>query len=207
MPNARSGSVAISSDGKSIVWVPESGMASVSQDLGRTWSACKGLSGPGQVLADRIDSSVFTFIQRNGETVYVSRNGGSTFERSGALPGPARRGRASFAKSGEILIPTSKGLARSRDFGASWAVLPGIHCEAIAYGKGGSVPSLFAIGAVDSREGVYWSTDDGRSWRMVNDARSGFGTMQVIEGDRRVYGRVFVGTNGRGVIYGDLVRR
>jgi len=39
----------------------------------------------------------------------------------------------------------------------------------------------------------------------VNDAASGFGTMMHIAGDPKTFGRVYIGTNGRGLVVFDPV--
>ena len=40
---------------------------------------------------------------------------------------------------------------------------------------------------------------------LVND-QHGFGEMRAITGDPRVYGRVYLGTGGRGIFYGDIAK-
>jgi hypothetical protein len=37
----------------------------------------------------------------------------------------------------------------------------------------------------------------------VNDDQHQYGWISVISGDPRVFGRVYFGANGRGIIYGD----
>ena len=79
--------------------------------------------------------------------------------------------------------------------------------KAIAFGKaapGKSYPTAFIIGKINGVEGFYRSTDEGKTWVQINDAKTGFGTGERIEGDPRIFGRVYIGTNGRGVIYGDI---
>jgi hypothetical protein len=39
----------------------------------------------------------------------------------------------------------------------------------------------------------------------INDAQHQWGNrFECIAGDPRIYGRVYVGTNGRGILYGDI---
>ncbi|NUS14041.1 MAG: hypothetical protein HOY69_21985 [Streptomyces sp.] len=53
--------------------------------------------------------------------------------------------------------------------------------------------------------GVYRSDDAGRHWTRINDDRHQYGwTGAAITGDPRIHGRVYLGTDGRGVLYGDL---
>jgi hypothetical protein len=51
--------------------------------------------------------------------------------------------------------------------------------------------------------GLYRSTDEGRRWRRINDDSQRFGQVRVIAGDPKHFDRVYVGTGGRGVLYGD----
>jgi hypothetical protein len=47
----------------------------------------------------------------------------------------------------------------------------------------------------------------GASWVRINDDAHQFGMLGTISGDPRIYGRVYVGTQGRGIVYGDLSHR
>jgi len=78
--------------------------------------------------------------------------------------------------------------------------------NAVGFGRprsGVGYPSVFLIGAVSGVEGAFRSDDGGNSWTLITDAQHGFGTMGHITGDPRLFGRVYIGTNGRGVLYGD----
>src|SRR5262249_28309780 len=45
----------------------------------------------------------------------------------------------------------------------------------------------------------------GGTWVRINDDQHQWGTANAaIAGDPRVYGRVYIATNGRGIIYGDI---
>jgi CRP-like cAMP-binding protein len=50
---------------------------------------------------------------------------------------------------------------------------------------------------------LFRSDDVGESWVAISDADHMFGQINVLSGDPRVYGRVYLGTGGRGIIYGD----
>lgn len=41
--------------------------------------------------------------------------------------------------------------------------------------------------------------------RIINDDAHQFGSLGVIAGDPRIYGRVYLGTQGRGIVLGDII--
>jgi hypothetical protein len=51
--------------------------------------------------------------------------------------------------------------------------------------------------------GLFRSSDSTRTWTRLDDERHQYGTIHQVAGDPRVAGRVFLATEGRGVIYGD----
>ena len=53
---------------------------------------------------------------------------------------------------------------------------------------------------------VYRSTDGAKSFLLINDFDHQYGSFNVIAGDPRVFGRVYFGTNGRGIIQANSVR-
>lgn len=50
--------------------------------------------------------------------------------------------------------------------------------------------------------GFYRSADAGATWIRINDDSHQFGGINVLEADRNVFGRLYVGTGGRGILYG-----
>jgi xyloglucan-specific exo-beta-1,4-glucanase len=77
----------------------------------------------------------------------------------------------------------------------------------LAFGKtppGRDYPALFAIGKRDDLRAIWRSDDVGATWVRVNDAQHEYGRrFRCIAGDPRVFGRVYVGTDGRGIVYGE----
>jgi cellulase/cellobiase CelA1 len=100
------------------------------------------------------------------------------------------------------------GLWHSTDGGASWTKLSNVdQADAIGFGKaatGASYQTLYTSAKIGGVRGIFRSTDKGATWTRINDDAHQWGwTGAAITGDPRVYGRVYVSTNGRGVIYGD----
>ena len=68
---------------------------------------------------------------------------------------------------------------------------------------GAEYPTVFLSGQVNGVKGVFRSTDEGRSWVRVSDDEHQYGTVNVVEGDPRVFDRVYLGPNGRGIVVGE----
>ncbi|MGW6243992.1 RICIN domain-containing protein [Streptomyces roseolus] len=205
---ARDGRVALSADGSTIVWT-EAGQAPYrSTDNGASWSRVDGLGNDAAVVADR--SSARTFYSLSGGTLHASTDGGATFTaRAGNLP--AGRLTAVPGIAGDLWIAgADKGLLHSTDGGRTFTTLTTVKsASALGFGKaapGASYQALYLIGTVKDVTGVFRSTDKGTTWLRVNDDAHQWGNIGgsgVITGDPDTYGRVYVGTNGRGLQYGD----
>ena len=69
---------------------------------------------------------------------------------------------------------------------------------------GASAPTLFALGTRDGLTAVWRSTDGGAKWDRINDDAHQWGLrFRMLSGDPRIFGRVYVATDGRGILYGD----
>ena len=70
--------------------------------------------------------------------------------------------------------------------------------------KDGDPPVLFVFGEVDGQRGLFRSDNNGRHWRRIDhDALRFGGIIRHVTGDPRLHGRVYFGTEGRGIWYGD----
>ena len=218
--SSSSGSIAVSADGQIFLWAPQGGTPSYSTDQGATWkkcclgqssaispdggvSECQGLSSGAKVAADRVNPAKLYASDRNG--VYVSTDGGANFQRSGATA--SGRPRPVFGVEGDLWIATSAGLLHSRDSGATFArVQPVAGATAVGFGMpapGRTYPAVYVAGSVANTWGVYRSDDVGETWQRVDDIGHQFGYINCLVGDPRRYGRVYLGTGGRGIVYGD----
>jgi hypothetical protein len=73
--------------------------------------------------------------------------------------------------------------------------------------SGQSYPAVFISGQVTNVTGIFRSDDQGTSWVRLNDDQHQFGlaSIHTFCADPRVFGRVYFGTEGRGIIYGDII--
>ncbi|MEV0794564.1 RICIN domain-containing protein [Kribbella sp. NPDC050459] len=207
--NANSGRVALAADGSTIVWTEAGQTPYRSTDKGASWSKVSGLGTDAVVVADR--SSASTFYSLTGGTLYASTDGGATFTaRAGKLP--AGRLTAVPGVAGDLWISGGgRGLLHSTDGGRSFTALVSVQSADSALGFGKAAPgttyqALYLIGTVQNVTGVFRSTDKGATWVRINDDAHQWGSIGgpgVITGDPDAYGRVYIGTNGRGLLYGD----
>lgn len=207
--DARDGRVALSADGSAIVWTQAGQAPYRSTDKGTSWTKVSGLGTGAVVVADR--SSARTFYSLSGGTLHASTDGGATFTaRATGLPTDGRL-TAVPGVAGHLWISGGgRGLLHSTDGGRTFTTLTTVKsASALGFGKaapGASYQALYMIGTVRDVTGVFRSTDKGATWLRVNDDAhqwGGIGGVGVITGDPDTFGRVYVGTNGRGLQYGD----
>ncbi|WP_371614172.1 RICIN domain-containing protein [Streptomyces sp. NBC_00454] len=206
--SADSGHIALAADGSTIVWT-EAGQAPYrSTDKGTTWSKVVGLGTDAVVVADR--SSASTFYSLAGGTLYASTDGGTAFTaRATSLP--SGRLTAVPGIAGDLWIAGgAKGLLHSTDGGRTFTTLTTVQsASALGFGKaapGAAYQALYLIGTVKDVTGVFRSTDKGATWLRINDDAHQWGNfagLGIVTGDPDTYGRVYIGTNGRGLQYGD----
>ncbi|WP_437051397.1 cellulose binding domain-containing protein [Streptomyces sp. enrichment culture] len=208
------GTVAAAADGSRFVWSPQGAGVHHATGFGTSWSPSSGIPSGAVVESDRVDPR--TFYGFKSGRFYVSTDGGATFTASSAtgLPaGDSVRFKALPGARGEVWLAGGAsdgpyGLWHSVDAGATFTKLPGVEeADTVGFGKaapGASYQTLFTSAQIDGVRGIFRSTDRGASWTRVNDDAHQWGwTGAAITGDPRVYGRVYVATNGRGIVYGD----
>ncbi|MEE1757400.1 sialidase family protein [Streptomyces sp. SP18CS02] len=211
------GPIATSADGAALLWSfahwdGTRHAAHRSLDNGATWSEVPSFPKGAAPVADPVDPTRFYAYDTDSGSVYVSTDGGATFTAgaTGLPSGDAQfRIAAAPGRHGDLWLSAKRnGLYRSVDAGRTFTKVSSCWASyALGFGKaapGAGYPAVFQTGAVDDFVGVYRSDDGARSWIRINDDAHQWGwTGEVITGDPRVHGRVYLGTNGRGIQYGD----
>jgi hypothetical protein len=206
-------SIALSADGSHIVWSPTGAAPSYSADQGATWRASTGLSAGLTAIADRVNPNKFYALDALMGRVLVSSDGGATFTAGATglstLPDYLLSDgtlSAVFGHEGHLWLTLgTHGLLRSIDGGKTFMPVAGpTEAFSSGFGKaktGATYPALYVWATVNGSTGVFRSDDEGKTFSEVTDAQHKFGTIHCVTGDQNVYGRVFVGTEGRGIQY------
>lgn len=206
--NVNGNKVAISADGTAILWRTTSNGIQISNNQA-TFSQVSSLPAGATIASDKKTNAVF--YAANGNTFYRSSDTGATFTAQGTLGSSTspRKIVVHPTVTGDVWVSTDKGLFHSTNNGASFSAISGVtQAWAIALGApatSGGYPALFAAADIGGI-GIFRSNDAGVNWVKINDAAHGFGSAAsaIISGDPRTYGRVYIGTNGRGIFYGDV---
>ncbi len=233
---AKDGRIAVSAtDPDNVVWMPRHDAATGlwhTRDRGRTWQpsqgAPAGLIWPDLVFsfykplaADRVRGGVFYLYDKADGRFYRSEDGGATWRHVARLPAQGaahhvnHRVLALPGRGGHVVVALQEhGLFRSTDGGDTWTRLDGVlFAESIGAGAPpapGAPATLWLLGTIegetDPPRSVYRSDDLGANWARIDDASLGWPSESVIVGDRQTPGRVYVGTNGRGIFRADAKR-
>ena len=205
------GKIAISADGGTIVWTPPNTNPAYSTDFGATWNKVDGLPMGTGTVADRVNANKFyAYVSAStGGAVYVSLDAGKTFTAAPNTVSFTGRGRlrSVFGREGDLWLVANGQLYRSSESGANFALVASMQAAyAVGFGKSSTTdgyPSVFLFGQVGAVTGFFRSDDAGIQWTRINDDAHQFGTAGFVAGDENVYGRVYIGTNGRGIVYGE----
>lgn len=220
----RGGRVAIAASGPRILWAPQQGEPYFTDDYGATWTKCESgeelkytvrgmdvFQFHQPLAADGADPNRF-YIFKKGK-LWRSDDGGASWKIVASTEDEGTHTLASVpGRANEVWLGMNyHGLRRSRDGGATWARLDNVTRAAMfAFGKnpsGGDFPSIYLQGAVNKQDGYFRSDDEGRTWVRIDLPTQKIGNApNTMAGDWQVPGRVFVGTNGRGILYGEPAR-
>lgn len=211
---AKGGKVAISCDGSTIMWRSSSisGKTYVTPDFGKSWYFADGLGYNTIFAADKVNPK--TFYAASEGQLYVSTDGGYYFEPTGAVVTDSCTITTVDGHEGHVWITGGTAVMYSEDGGKTFTVLKNICADALGFGapeKENGYPAIYVMGTdeVDGNknplgDGIYRSTDKGKTWQKINDDNHLFGNLTpAITGDSEIFGRVYFATNGRGIVMGD----
>ncbi|MET0461607.1 MAG: hypothetical protein ABW007_00580 [Chitinophagaceae bacterium] len=223
------GSIAVSANSKdNIVWLPSNDkLPYYTTDRGATWIQCSftGITTSGvnqyytarkPLCADRVQAGTFYFYHHlNG--IFSSTNNGVSWAKVGNAPASSRWNammKTVPGQSQDIWFAEGKqsnvvgGLWRSTDGGATWSAIPGIQ-QAFSFGFGksdttGGYPTVFVTGVAAGVHGIYRSDDSGATWQQIGTFPLGiFDYVDDIDGDKDVFGKVYLAFLGSGFAYGE----
>jgi photosystem II stability/assembly factor-like uncharacterized protein len=226
---ARLGSIAVSADGATWAWTPEREAPYATHDRGATWRPAQGLPAATRVVADPMNANAFYAISLADHTLYRSSDGAATFigqtftlENGPPASASGRRGDnrggqdqiyATPGRSGDLWLAAWDGLyhvpaaAGNGDAALNFPRMPQVEeIHAFGFGKaapGHAYPAMYLVGIIDGQPGIFRSIDEAKSWVRINDDQHQWGLVLQVSGDPRIFGRVYVGTHGRGIQYGD----
>ncbi|WP_425415538.1 X2-like carbohydrate binding domain-containing protein [Paenibacillus borealis] len=223
---AGQGQVAVSASGNSILWSTSDIGVYYSKSSGNSWTASNGVPAGAKIASDRVNANKFYAFYAG--TFYVSTDGGATFTATGATGFPTNNVgnlqpnqaqisiKAMPGIEGDIwfaggnTVENKYGLWHSVNSGASFTKLANVdEADLIGFGKaapGQSYMALYTVAQIDGVRGVFRSDNAGASWVRINDNAHQYAKINMaITGDPRIYGRVYLGTNGRGTLYADPV--
>ncbi|CAP66717.1 uncharacterized protein PODANS_4_7820 [Podospora anserina S mat+] len=166
------------------------------------------------IAADKRNNSIF-YAGFEG-TLYRSLDGGATFLTVAVDPRSSTTSMTVVAikdmvahpiVAGEVWVSTNIGLLRSTDYGLNYAQvgegsITNTEQFAFGLGEGGSKWNIYAFGYGLNGPRLYASSDNGESWVDIQGLQ-GFGAIGAnrVVGSASVEGQVYVGTNGRGVMF------
>ncbi len=217
------GYLAVDASATTVIWTPgpSTDMTQFSTDRGQTWHAVTGLPNGTIVSSDKVTPEVF-YAYANG-TSYRGKvdpvHGIAAFTQvSSGLPQSAGCYGSGcgvvdvdWNRAGSLWLPLgSSGLYHSIDGGSSWTALSNApYANSVAIGapapwNGQDAVFLYGRTTADGPTALYRSDDTGASWTRINDDAHQYGGPTLIQADPRVWGRVYLGMNGRGIIYGSI---
>lgn len=203
------GKVALSADGDTVLWRTASGNGVMVSQYTSSFTAVPSLPPDAIIASDKRNNSIF--YGASTSQFYVSATGGKTFTAAGTLGTTSAPVKVAIHPNvtGDIWVSSDVGLFHSTDSGNSFVALSGVtSAYGLALGAAktsGGYPSVFVGGTISGTTGYFRTDDQGVNWVQINDAAHGFGSVSanVLAADQKTYGRVYVGTNGRGIFYGD----
>ena len=211
--------IVTSADGRTFVAMTP--IPQVSRDHGASWAPVRGLPPFARVICDRVDPRRFYAVDFENGRLLSSDDAGVTFKPLPSTGFPHNLGAdapgnpeepmpllAVPGRAGDLWLLSRGRLFHSLDAGRTFQAVPNaLSIARLSFGKaaaGHDYPALYAIASRGELFAIWRSDDRGSTWNRINDAGHEYGRrFRCIAGDMRIDGRVYVGTDGRGIVYSD----
>ena len=208
--------LAISADAKRIVWSYANDKMAYSTDFGMTWkpSTFPTAGAIVELISDKVKSNLFYYPRINEGKLYRSTDGGINFTATAGVFGTSTGTydtdvTSVYNRSGHVWIAINgKGLYYTTNEGATFVKVANVSsARRVAVGKSktaSAYPSVFIDGVINNVRSLYRSDDMGLTWTEIRGDKWFGNNIVCVGADTRVYGRMYIGTNGRGILYGDI---
>lgn len=186
-----------------------------------------------KAFSDRLNSKIFYGFGQQGE-VFISEDGGQSFyrkyisyngeeldsifgvnfalvdtaDKTEIRPDNGRSGIFYMAlkEHGLFKLVFSNGAIElkrlSKEGDVVYRVGLGVKAPGAAYL--GEDKAIYLSAIIDGEYGFYRTIDEGESFTRLNEANQMYGEINSMDGDGTTYGRFYLATGSRGVIYGEL---
>lgn len=179
-----------------------------------------------KVYADRVDPRLFYGFGGEGQ-LYVSRDRGLTYRQKPCEFPKVDFGLIDCANKTELrgaagqegvfyMALGADGMWKYRYDSAADEITcvklsaPGDTCLRLGLGLGRpggdyvrEPKAIYLCGVIDGEYGFYRTLDEGKTYARLNEADQMYGEINSIDGDKRVFGRFYLATGSRGVLYGE----
>ncbi|GLX71503.1 PA14 domain-containing protein [Paenibacillus glycanilyticus] len=171
------------------------------------------------LAADTVNDHTF-YLYHNDKGLYRTTNGGqswslvnTTLPKGWAVGWFNMQIKAVPGKAGHLFLTfgqldqASYSLYHSIDGGTTWTEISAVKdATSIGFGKAattGGYPAIYLAGKVEGDYGVWRSTDEGANWSKIATYPKGiYDNVSAIDGDKDVFGKVYVGFKGNSFVYG-----
>lgn len=186
-----------------------------------------------KVFSDRMDNDLFYGFGEKGQ-LYVSTDAGLTYHQKtpkckGDFP------RSDFGKIDTANLTEIRGVAgevgtfymalekdglwkyqydkKLGEISCVKLTKEGDTCLRVGLGIGkdkasyiGEDKAIYFAGSIDGEYGFYQTLDECKTFARLNDEKQMYGVINSVDGDKKKYGRFFLATGSRGVLYGEICK-